>query len=107
MLPLGVEKWHATFDLLGRLHAKWPDAPRAPDALADPEEAKHEYGIDLVPLGTFADLDGLILAVPHRVLGEPGWHRLFASLVAGGVFVDVKSAIPRRTVPPEIHYWSL
>ena len=37
MLPLGVEKWHATFDLLGRLHAKWPDAPRAPDALADPD----------------------------------------------------------------------
>ena len=61
------------------------------DPLADPAEAKREYGVELVPLGALTKLDGLVLAVPHRVLGEGGWHRLFATLVPGGVFVDVKS----------------
>jgi len=77
------------------------------DPLADRDEAKREYGIDLAPLENFAELDGLILAVPHRVLGEAGWHKLFASLTPRGVFVDVKSAIPRQTIPPGVHYWSL
>jgi UDP-N-acetyl-D-galactosamine dehydrogenase len=77
------------------------------DPLADPAEAKREYGVELVPLGALTKLDGLILAVPHRVLGERGWPRLFASLVPGGVFVDVKSVIARGKVPSGIHYWSL
>jgi UDP-N-acetyl-D-galactosamine dehydrogenase len=77
------------------------------DPLADPAEAKHEYGVELVSLERFAGLDGLILAVPHRVLGEKGWDRLFATLGAGGVFVDVKSAVARDRIPQGIHYWSL
>jgi UDP-N-acetyl-D-galactosamine dehydrogenase len=77
------------------------------DPLADPEEAKREYGIELTPLRNFAKLDGLILSVPHRVLGDAGWDSLFAALTRGGVLVDVKSAIPRQTVPAGIHYWSL
>ena len=77
------------------------------DPLADPNQAKGEYGVELVPLGTLTELDGLVLAVPHRVLGKGGWPRLFASLVPGGVFVDVKSAIARDKVPSGIHYWSL
>jgi UDP-N-acetyl-D-glucosamine/UDP-N-acetyl-D-galactosamine dehydrogenase len=77
------------------------------DPLADPAEAKRQYDIDLMPLETLTGLDGLILAVPHGVLGEGGWPRLFTSLVPGGVFVDVKSAIARDKVPSGIHYWSL
>ena len=77
------------------------------DPLADPAEAKRQYDIDLMPLGVLTRLDGLILAVPHGVLGEGGWPRLFASLVPGGVFVDVKSAVARDKVLPGIHYWSL
>ena len=77
------------------------------DPLADPTQAKGEYGVELVPLGTLTKLDGLVLAVPHRVLGEGGWPRLFASLVPGGVFVDVKSVVARGKVPSGIHYWSL
>ena len=52
-----------------------------------------------------ADRDGL--AVPHRVLGEGGWDRLFAALAPGGVFVDVKSMVARDRVPQGTHYWSL
>jgi UDP-N-acetyl-D-glucosamine/UDP-N-acetyl-D-galactosamine dehydrogenase len=77
------------------------------DPLADADEARREYGIELVALERFSRLDGLILAVPHRVLGEPSWDRLFAALAPGGVFVDVKSAVARDRVPQHIHYWSL
>src|SRR5712671_4418512 len=34
------------------------------DPLADPAEAKREYGVDLVPFDRLTGLDGLILAVP-------------------------------------------
>ncbi len=50
------------------------------DPIADPAEARREYGIAITPLQHFTNLDGLILAVPHRVLGEAGWDRLFAAL---------------------------
>jgi UDP-N-acetyl-D-galactosamine dehydrogenase len=77
------------------------------DPLADLAEAKREYGVELVGLDQFAGLDGLILAVPHRVLGKAGWGRLFDALAPGGVFVDVKSAVDRDAVPAHAHYWSL
>jgi UDP-N-acetyl-D-galactosamine dehydrogenase len=82
-------------------------APLVTDPLADPAEAEREYGIELVPLEDFTDLDGLILAVPHQVLGEAGWDTLFAALTPGGVFVDVKSAVARDKVPRDVQYWSL
>jgi UDP-N-acetyl-D-galactosamine dehydrogenase len=77
------------------------------DPLADSAEAKREYGVELVPLGALTKLDGLVLAVPHRVLGKDGWTSLFASLVPGGIFVDIKSVVARGEVPSGIHYWSL
>jgi UDP-N-acetyl-D-galactosamine dehydrogenase len=77
------------------------------DPLADPIQAKREYAVDLVPLEHFTQLDGLILAVPHRVLGEKGWGSLFSTLAPGGVFIDVKSAVPRDRVPRDLRYWSL
>jgi UDP-N-acetyl-D-glucosamine/UDP-N-acetyl-D-galactosamine dehydrogenase len=82
-------------------------AARVADPLADADDARRKYGVDVVALDEFADLDGLVLAVPHRVLAKAGWDRLFAALVPGGVFVDVKSAIARDRVPGQIHYWSL
>jgi UDP-N-acetyl-D-glucosamine/UDP-N-acetyl-D-galactosamine dehydrogenase len=80
---------------------------RVADPLADAAEARREYGIDLASLEEFAGLDGLIFAVPHRVLAAAGWERLFELLAPGGVFIDVKSAVDRDQVPPQVHYWSL
>ena len=80
---------------------------RIADPLADPAEAKHEYGVDLVSIEQLGELDGLILAVPHRVLREQGWSKLFAVLAPAGVFIDVKSAVACGQVPEGIHYWSL
>ena len=77
------------------------------DPLADPAEAQLQYGIELVPLEAFGNLDGLILAVPHRLLAAAGWEKLFAALVPGGVFVDVRSVIAPDRVPSRLQYWSL
>jgi UDP-N-acetyl-D-glucosamine/UDP-N-acetyl-D-galactosamine dehydrogenase len=77
------------------------------DPLADLEEAKREFGVELVGLEHFTGLDGLILAVPHRVLGEGGWDKLFDTLTPDGVFVDVKSVVSRDRVPQGVRYWSL
>jgi UDP-N-acetyl-D-galactosamine dehydrogenase len=77
------------------------------DPLVDAAEAEFHYGIALVPLAAFDKLDGLILAVPHQIIRAAGWHALFAALVPGGVFIDVKAAVPRSDIPGHIHYWSL
>lgn len=77
------------------------------DPLADPAEAERQCGIKLVPREAFVELDGLILAVPHRILGEAGWDLLLASLGSGGVLVDVKSVVARNSLPPHLHYWAL
>ncbi|MBV8334125.1 MAG: nucleotide sugar dehydrogenase, partial [Alphaproteobacteria bacterium] len=66
-------------------------AARVADPLADPAEAKHEYGVDLVSLEDLTELDGLVLAVPHRSLQRRGWSKLLAALIPGGIFIDVKS----------------
>jgi UDP-N-acetyl-D-galactosamine dehydrogenase len=43
------------------------------DAMADPAEVTHEYGISLAPLADLAPADALILAVPHRAYRDMGW----------------------------------
>jgi UDP-N-acetyl-D-galactosamine dehydrogenase len=77
------------------------------DPLVDAAEAKHEYGLELHPLTDFRDLDGVVLAVPHRHFHEAGIEKLFDMIKPGGVFVDVKTAVDRRSVPAGISYWSL
>ena len=56
-------------DILAELR-EYGIAARVADPLADAAEARREYGIDLVDLDQLDGLDGLILAVPHRVLGQ-------------------------------------
>jgi UDP-N-acetyl-D-glucosamine/UDP-N-acetyl-D-galactosamine dehydrogenase len=80
--------------------------PMIHDPMADAAEARHEYGVELVPMSAFTKLDGLFLAVPHRSLLEAP-QALFNALSMGGIFVDVKSAIDPATVPRTLTYWSL
>jgi UDP-N-acetyl-D-galactosamine dehydrogenase len=76
------------------------------DPLASSEDALAEYGIQLQSLDVFTDLDALVLAVPHRELVE-AIQELVGSLRAGGVFMDVKSAIRPASLPGTITTWSL
>ncbi|MBK1690638.1 nucleotide sugar dehydrogenase [Ectothiorhodospira mobilis] len=81
--------------------------PCVHDPLADPEEAREEYGLELVDLEAFTDLDGLILAVPHRAYLEQGPAGLCRHLVDGGVLVDVKSVLAPQEIPGNLRHWSL
>jgi UDP-N-acetyl-D-galactosamine dehydrogenase len=77
------------------------------DPHGSPEEAHHEYGIDLSDERQLTDLDGLILAVPHAHYLAEGTASLFARVRPGGVVIDVKSVVPVDSVPDGIAYWSL
>jgi len=92
-------------DIIGELRG-FGIEPLVHDPMADREEARHEYGVELVDAGALKNLDGVIYAVPHRDFRE-GSERIFAMLAQGGVLVDVKSAIDRRAVPAHVAYWAL
>jgi UDP-N-acetyl-D-glucosamine/UDP-N-acetyl-D-galactosamine dehydrogenase len=77
------------------------------DPLANAEEARHEYGLELCAMTDLRDLDGLILAVPHREFRADGFAAPLATLAPGGALIDVKSAVDRALVPAGIAYWSL
>ena len=62
------------------------------DPIADPEEARHEYGIALTPWETLPQADALVAAVSHRKYLDMQIPELLVKLKVGGVFIDVKSA---------------
>jgi UDP-N-acetyl-D-glucosamine/UDP-N-acetyl-D-galactosamine dehydrogenase len=75
------------------------------DPQADPEEVRHEYGIELSQLDKSARFDAIVFAVAHR-----GSAELVRELVQNGrvpVLIDVKGAIQRSEVPPGTSYWRL
>ena len=80
--------------------------PLVHDPLADGDEARHEYGVELSPLDAFADLDGLVLAVNHREYLDRA-STLSEMVTPGGVIIDVKSALDAGSVPDGRIYWSL
>jgi len=78
------------------------------DPLVASADAEHEYGMSLVDWDSLRDLDGLILAVPHRAYREMGSAALLGILKgAGGVVMDVKGLLDPESLPPGIAYWRL
>jgi len=78
------------------------------DAFADAEEARQEYGLDLVALSAMRDLDALVVAVSHRPYLEMPRSDLLGMLKdGGGILIDVKSIFEPKELPPSIAYWSL
>ena len=75
--------------------------------MADAVDAAHEYGVKLAPLDEFQDLNGLVLAVPHRAYADLPGGKIFAMLKANGAIVDVKSMLRPDAVPDSLSYWSL
>ena len=65
------------------------------DPWADPAEAQHEYGLNLVADPERGAYDGIVLAVAHEVFRELGADRLRGFGHAGGVFCDLKSVFAR------------
>jgi UDP-N-acetyl-D-galactosamine dehydrogenase len=76
------------------------------DALADPEEARSHYGIELVPLETISGMDAVILAVQHSAYVGMGLSRL-AGLCQPSrpLFFDVKGCFrPEEAAQLSITY---
>ncbi len=68
------------------------------DPWVNAAEARHEYGLTLVPEPIPGKYDAIILAVAHRQFLEMGAERLRALGKPGCVLFDVKQALPRAAV---------
>ncbi len=68
------------------------------DPIADPAEAKADYGIELLSWEALPAAEATVLAVAHRALIERPAADYAAKTVAGGCLVDVKSRLARAPV---------
>jgi len=62
------------------------------DPVADPQEALHEYGLELTPWEALPRSNAIVAAVAHRQLRSKSPEQIAAKCVKDGVFMDVKSA---------------
>jgi len=80
------------------------------DPLADHDEVKEEFNIDLVSTTELTDLDCIVFAVPHDVYRETYTLEKLKEMYRNDkrVLIDVKSVFDKRTCEQEgLHYWSL
>jgi len=78
------------------------------DPVASPAEARHEYGLDLVPWETLPTADAIVVAVAHRQFREMGEETLARKITKGGCFIDVKSQFDRGALAAAgLHVWRL
>ncbi len=61
-------------------------------------EAKHEYGLDLVPELTNGRYDAIVLAVSHHQFIDMGAEKIRALGKPEAILFDVKQALPRNSV---------
>ncbi|AMD92295.1 nucleotide sugar dehydrogenase [Desulfomicrobium orale] len=78
------------------------------DPLADPEEARKEYGVILQPLTALRDLDALILAVSHAEFARMDAAALQAMFRCpeAGIVMDVKGCLDKTSLSG-LTYWRL
>lgn len=80
-------------DIINRL-GEYGIKPEVVDPWADPEVAKHEYGVDLVKIQDVHDADCVIVAVAYNefsALGLQGIKKLYRGKTdIGKVLIDVK-----------------
>jgi UDP-N-acetyl-D-galactosamine dehydrogenase len=63
------------------------------DPLADPREAREEYGIELEPWEDLPRADAMVLAVNHKAYVSKGVEEFMKKLQPGATVIDVKSAL--------------
>ena len=68
------------------------------DPIADPAEARHEYGVELKSWENLPKAHAIVAAVAHREYLERPLGDLLAKLAPHGAFVDVKSQFDRRSL---------
>ena len=76
--------------------------------MADPEEAKKYYGVDLCSWEALTNLGAIILAVPHGAYREKSVADLVSTLGQGGCLIDVKSVLDTDAVNETgVPFWRL
>ena len=79
-------------DLVSRLPRSRPPASTCTIRLVSVEEARHEYGLDLIPEPA-GDYDLIVLAVPHARI-DAGFRALRGSrLTENGSIADLKNVL--------------
>ncbi len=76
------------------------------DPLASSEELEEEYGFAMADVSDLHDLDGVILAVAHRVYRDKGSGWLGSLTRKNGVVIDIKSVYKSDDFP-EHSFWRL
>ena len=78
------------------------------DPMADPDEAKHEYGVTLMSWDELPQADAIILAVAHNEYIQMDLKKLLSKTIHGGSFIDVKAKFNRAAVEAEgFRVWRL
>ena len=81
------------------------------DPMANADETRHEYGLELVGLDAIGKVDAIIYAVSHKTFAELSINDFAEYCNNGkghGVLVDVKSTLKRTDVETAgMVYWSL
>lgn len=78
------------------------------DPLADPAEAKHEYGVELAPFKSLKPAAAVVAAVAHKEYRALSLKDIAALMTGKPVLIDVKSAYdPAAARAAGMVYWSL
>jgi UDP-N-acetyl-D-galactosamine dehydrogenase len=78
------------------------------DPLANPADARLEYGLTMTGLDALQPADAVILAVAHGSYAEGGWPLVQRLLIGGsGLVFDIKARLDRGTKPAGIELWRL
>lgn len=86
--------------------------PIVTDAVANKEEVKNEYGIDLIDLNYITNVDAIILAVSHdeyACLTQEDLNKLYKNLPnSSKVLLDIKGILNKNEyLKKGYHYWRL
>jgi UDP-N-acetyl-D-galactosamine dehydrogenase len=76
------------------------------DPMANPADARHEFGLALTELDAMRPADAVILAVGHRSYVEGGWPLIESLLIdRSGLVLDIKMKLHRDSKPEGIELW--
>ncbi|MEM7016261.1 MAG: nucleotide sugar dehydrogenase [Pseudomonadota bacterium] len=70
--------------------------PLVHDPIADPEEARHEYGVELVSWDALSDVEIMVLAVSHQEYRDMAVSDFKAKLTDNAYVSDIKGCLDRQ-----------
>jgi UDP-N-acetyl-D-galactosamine dehydrogenase len=77
------------------------------DALADPAQAEHEYGVALSADALAQRYDVVLVAVPHAAYGALGDAQVTGMIAEGGLLADLKNLYGARQLSGKFERWTL